>query len=116
MSSATLYGIKNCDTVKKARKWLGNHSVPYTFHDFRVDGIDKNLVKNFLKQIDLDTLINKRGTTWRKLSDDEKDIKNSTQAIALMIEHPTIIKRPVLETNRKLSVGFSEENYKSIKF
>tara|TARA_R110000782_G_scaffold41101_5_gene94545 strand:- start:6427 stop:6777 length:351 start_codon:yes stop_codon:yes gene_type:complete len=116
MSSATLYGIKNCDTVKKARKWLDNHSVPYTFHDFRVDGIDKSLVKNFLKQIDLDTLINKRGTTWRKLSDDEKDIKNSTQAIALMIEHPTIIKRPVLETNRKLSVGFSEENYKSIKF
>lgn len=115
MSSVTLYGIKNCDTVKKARKWLDDHSVSYTFHDFRVEGLNKNLINNFLKQIDTETLINKRGTTWRKLSDEEKAIKNKTQAIELMIENPTIIKRPVLATNGKLTVGFSNEVYESIK-
>lgn len=116
MSSVTLYGIKNCDTVKKARKWLDANSVPYTFHDFRADGIDKTLINNFLKQIDHEILINKRGTTWRKLSDEEKEIKNKTQAITLMIENPAIIKRPVLDVNKTLTVGFSEERYKSIKF
>jgi len=114
--SVTLYGIKNCDTVKKARKWLDANSVPYTFHDFRVDGINKTLVNNFLKQIDIDLLINKRGTTWRKLSDGEKEIKNKTQAVELMVENPTIIKRPVLAANKKIFVGFSDENYKAIKF
>ncbi len=114
--SVTLYGIKNCDTVKKARKWLDANSVPYTFHDFRVDGIDKTLVNNFLKQIDLEILINKRGTTWRKLSEEEKEITNKTQAITLMIENPAIIKRPVLDANNTLAVGFSEESYKLIKF
>jgi arsenate reductase len=114
--SVTLYGIKNCDTVKKARKWLDDHSVPYTFHDFRVDGINKTLVNNFLKQIDIEMLINKRGTTWRKLSDKEKEIKNKTQAVELMVENPTIIKRPVLEVNKKVTVGFSDESYKVLNF
>ena len=76
MSSVTLYGIKNCDTVKKARQWLDDHSVPYIFHDFRVDGINNTLINNILKQIDIEILINKRGTSWRKLSDKEKNIKN----------------------------------------
>jgi Spx/MgsR family transcriptional regulator len=116
MSSATLYGIKNCDTVKKARKWLDANSVPYTFHDFRVEGIDKTLINNFLKQLDLESLINKRGTTWRKLSVQEKEIKNKNQTIALIIDNPTIIKRPVLDVNKTLTLGFSEESYKSIKF
>jgi len=114
--SVTLYGIKNCDTVKKARKWLDANSVPYIFHDFRVDGINKTLVNNFLKQHNIETLINKRGTTWRKLSDEEKDIKNTTRAITIMIENPAIIKRPVLDVNKKYLVGFSDERYKSIKF
>jgi Spx/MgsR family transcriptional regulator len=113
--SVTLYGIKNCDTVKKARKWLDANSVSYTFHDFRVDGINKTLINSFLKQIELETLINKRGTTWRKLSDEEKEYKNKTQAIELMLENPTIIKRPVLNANKKYFVGFNEEHYKSIK-
>ena len=116
MSSVTLYGIKNCDTVKKARKWLDNNSVPYTFHDFRVDGINKTLVNNFLKQIDIETLINKRGTTWRKLSDKEKEIKNKTQAIELLIENPTIIKRPVIDVNKKYYIGFCDDTYKTINF
>ena len=113
--SVTLYGIKNCDTVKKARKWLDANSVPYTFHDFRVDGINKTLVNNFLKQIEKEILINKRGTTWRKLSDEEKEIKTKTQAVELMVENPTIIKRPVLDVNKKIILGFSEEIYKSLK-
>jgi len=114
--SVTLYGIKNCDTVKKARKWLDANFVPYTFHDFRVDGINKTLVNNFLKQIDIETLINKRGTTWRKLSDGEKVIKNKTQAVELMLENKAIIKRPILDVNKKLFVGFSEDSYTAIKF
>ena len=116
MSSVILYGIKNCDTVKKARKWLDNHSVPYTFHDFRVDGINKTLVNNFLKQIDLEVLINKRGTSWRKLSDKEKEFKNKTQAVELILNNPTIIKRPVLDVNKKIHVGYREESYKEIGF
>ena len=116
MSSITLYGIKNCDTVKKARKWLDNHSVPYTFHDFRVDGINKTLINSFLKQIDLEELINKRGTTWRKLSDKEKELKNKTQAVELIINNPTIVKRPVLDVNKEFFVGFNNERYQSIKF
>ena len=95
---------------------LDANSVPYTFHDFRVDGIDKTLVNNFLKQVDVDTLINKRGTTWRKLSDEEKEIKTKAQAVELMIENPAIIKRPVLDVNKKITVGFNVENYKSLKF
>ncbi len=114
--SVTLYGIKNCDTVKKARKWLDANSVPYTFHDFRVDGINKTLVNNFLKHVDVETLINKRGTTWRKFSDKEKEIKTKAQAVELMVDNPTIIKRPVLEVNKKVIVGFSDEVYKSINF
>jgi Spx/MgsR family transcriptional regulator len=114
--SVTLYGIKNCDTVKKARKWLGNHSVPYIFHDFRVDGINKALINNFLKQIDIETLINKRGTTWRKLSDKEKESKNKTQAVTLMVENPTIIKRPVLDVKGNYHLGFKDEQYKAITF
>lgn len=116
MSPVVLYGIKTCDTVKKARKWLDDHSVPNTFHDFRVEGINKTLINNFLKQIDIETLINKRGTTWRKLSDQEKEIKNKTQAIELMLEYPTIIKRPVMHANKKYIVGYNEELYTSIKF
>lgn len=116
MSSVTLYGIKNCDTVKKARKWLDNHSVPYTFHDFRVDSINKTLVNDFLKQIDIEILINKRGTTWRKLSDQKKEIQNKTQAIELMVNNPTIIKRPVLVANKKFFIGFNDALYTSINF
>ena len=114
--SVTLYGIKNCDTVKKARKWLDDHSVSYTFHDFRVDGINKTLANNILKDNDLDVVINKRGTSWKKLSDKEKGYKTKTQALELILSNPTIIKRPVLHNNKKYIIGFSDQDYKSIKF
>ncbi len=102
--------------LKKARKWLDCHSVPYTFHDLRVDGINKTLVNQFLKQVDSETLINKRGTTWRKLSDEEKEIKNKNKTVELIVENPTIIKRPVLEIKNNITIGFSENTYKSLKF
>ena len=114
--TATLYGIKNCDTIKKARRWLDDHTVPYTFHDFRVDGINKTLINDFLKQVEMDVLINKRGTSWRRLSDDKKEIKNKSQAVELILANPTIIKRPVLHVNKKYFVGFSNDSYQSIKF
>ena len=109
--SVILYGIKNCDTVKKARRWLDDHSVPYTFHDFRVDGISKKLINDILKDNDLDTVINKRGTSWRKLPDQEKEFGSKAEAVELMMNNPTIIKRPVLKTEQGFAIGFSEATY-----
>ena len=109
MAVVTLYGIKNCDTVKKARKWLDNHSVSYTFHDFRVDGINKTLINDFLKNIDREILINKRGTSWRKLSNKEKETTKKTELVELILNNPTIIKRPVLKKGSKYHVGFNDE-------
>ncbi len=112
--TVTLYGIKNCDTIKKARKWLEGSGIDYCFHDFRVDGIDKNLVDGWLKKVDWQVLLNTRGTTWRKLPDDIKEGINKTKAISLMLEHPAIIKRPVLAVKNNFYVGFREEDYKEI--
>lgn len=112
--SIYLYGIKNCDTVKKARRWLESQHIEYIFHDFRVDGLDKNMLEDFLKHIDWEALLNKRGTTWRKLPEDQKENLNKTQVVELMLEHPTIIKRPVLCHGTNVFVGFSEDNYKKI--
>jgi len=110
-----LYGIKNCDTIKKAKKWLENQGIDYHFHDYRVDGIDEALLQQFLQNHSWEVLLNKRGTTWRQQSDDVKNTINETRAIALMIEHPAMIKRPVLalsttKTNNTL-VGFKAEQY-----
>ena len=116
MSSVTLYGIKNCDTVKKARKWLDDRAIEYQFHDFRVDGINQTMLKNFLQEIELDALINKRGRTWHRLDTEQKEFKTKTEAINLMIENPTIIKRPVLKVHGDYFVGFNNEFYKSIDF
>ena len=112
--SIILYGIKNCDTVKKARRWLDKHGIEYTFHDFRVDGLDKKMLKDFLKYIDWEALLNKRGTTWRKLPDDQKENLNKTEVVELMLEHPTIIKRPVLSYDNNISMGFTEDYYEKI--
>ena len=110
----TLYGIKNCDTIKKAKKWLKLNSVDYHFHDFRVDGINRSLLTTWLKQLEWETLLNMRGTTWRKLADAQRDGINKTGAVALMLEQPAIIKRPVLSVKHKIFVGFREEHYKDI--
>lgn len=112
----TLYGISNCDTVKKARKWLDANSVVYDFHDFRKDGIDTGMVDSFLDQLDADILINKRGLSWRKLSDKQKQLGDRKSTIQLLIATPSLIKRPVLDINGNYTIGFSEELYKGLDF
>jgi len=111
--SIILYGIKNCDTVKKARLWLEAQQIEYAFHDFRMDGLTKDMLKDFLVHVDWETLLNKRGTTWRKLSENQKQNITRQKAIALMIENPALIKRPVLVHKGEYLVGFSEYNYEN---
>ena len=115
MSSIILYGIKNCDSVKKTRKWLDKNLIKYTFHDFRADGIKKSTVNEFLKNIDIKILVNKRGTSWRKLSDNEKKINTKLKIIDLLFENPTLIKRPIIKTKKKYLVGFDKEKLKFLK-
>ena len=108
-----LYGIKNCDTVKKAKRWLDEHTVNYQFHDFRVDGLEQQTIESWLKTTDWQTLLNKRGTTWRKLDDPRKESLDQATAIALMLENPTLIKRPVISDKDECYVGFNEEEYQN---
>ena len=111
----TLYGIKNCDSIKKSRKWLDKNSIEYVFHDFRVDGIKKTIVKEFIENIDITLLINKRSTSWKKLSTKEKLADTKLDLIELLIKNPTIIKRPIIKSKDKYLVGFSEEKFKLLK-
>ncbi|MDH3355276.1 MAG: ArsC family reductase [Chromatiales bacterium] len=108
----TLYGIKNCDTVKKARKWLESQEMEYSFHDFRTDGLTKEMIDHWFNSVDWESLVNKRSTTWRQLDDAQKEKLGEQNAAALLLENPTLIKRPVLENGETVLVGFSEENYR----
>ena len=110
----TLYGIKNCDTVKKARAWLAEHDVAYRFHDLRVDGIDVARLKGWVKAAGWETLLNTRGTTWRQLHEVDRQGINATHAIALMLAHPTLINRPVLEVGASVTVGFKASIYEEL--
>lgn len=107
----TLYGIKNCDTMKKARAWLDSHRVPYTFHDYKIAGIDASRLRRWCGEVGWETLLNRSGTTFRKLPDAGKRDLNEARAIQLMLAQPSMIKRPVLETGAKLLVGFRPELY-----
>jgi arsenate reductase len=109
--SITIYGIKNCDTMKKARAWLDSHDVAYGFHDYKTAGIDKSKLEQWSGELGWETLLNRAGTTFKKLSDSEKEGLNEHKAIALMLAQPSMIKRPVLETGGKLLVGFKPEIY-----
>jgi len=108
-----LYGIANCDTVKKARKWLDANKLDYEFHDYKKLGVDTTQLQSWSKELGWEALLNRRGTTWRKLPDDQKADINETKAIALMAEHTSMIKRPVLVKNKTLLLGFDESTYKS---
>jgi len=101
-----LYGIPNCDTVKKARKWLAGEGVAVEFHDFRKDGLDAGQLAGWCDRLGWERLLNRRGTTWRKLPEEQRDGVDASRAIALMLEQPALIKRPVIEYGDHLLVGF----------
>ncbi|WP_404356368.1 ArsC family reductase [Methylotuvimicrobium sp. KM1] len=109
----TLYGIKNCDTIKKARKWLDQNGIDYRFHDYREDGLTTELLKNFLARSDWQTLLNQRSTSWRQLDAAQKSDLDEDKALKLMLETPTLIKRPVLDNGGQLVVGFKAEQYQA---
>jgi len=110
-----LYGIKNCDTVKKAMKWLAENGIEYQFHDYKKDGIDLVKLREFVKKFGWEKLVNRKGTTWRQLSEvEQKKIINDEAAPELMLEKPSIIKRPIIDLGSKQIIGFDEMEYENI--
>lgn len=107
----TLYGIKNCDTMKKARLWLDSQQIEYQFHDYKKEGIERKLLTLWIKKVGWQTLLNTRGTTYRKLPDELKNSMHQASAIDAMLAQPSMIKRPVLSSGTSLVVGFKPEEY-----
>lgn len=113
--TTTLYGIPNCDTVKKARTWLDQHGISYTFHDFKKAGVTRDQVNCWLAHVGWEVLVNRKGTTWRALSDERKAaVNDAASATELLIESPSVIKRPVLINADNAYVGFSDALYQQI--
>ncbi|SFR58376.1 arsenate reductase [Marinobacter gudaonensis] len=106
-----LYGIKNCDTVKKARKWLDENGIGHEFHDFKKDGLDSDRLSQWEQAVGWETLLNRRGTTWRKLPDEVRDTISAQSAHDIMLENPSIIKRPVVDRDGEISVGFNADEW-----
>lgn len=109
----TMYGIPNCDTIKKAKKWLEAEGIEYHFHDYRKSGIDAELVALFCQKFGWEAVVNKRGTTYRQLSDEQKKTLNQDNAISLLIENPAMIKRPILLTESTAIIGFKAADYEA---
>jgi Spx/MgsR family transcriptional regulator len=107
----TIYGIKNCDTMKKAFAWLEAHKIGYQFHDYKKAGIDRARLEKWVKALDWETVLNRAGTSFRKLPDKDKEGLTERKAIALMLEQPSMIKRPLIENGAKLLIGFKPEEY-----
>jgi arsenate reductase (glutaredoxin) len=107
----TIHGIKNCDTMKKARTWLDSHGVAHAFHDYKTAGIDAAVLQSWVKQVGWETLLNRAGTTFRKLPETDRENLTESRAIALMLAQPSMIKRPVLDVGGELLVGFKPEAY-----
>ena len=112
--SVTLHGIKACDTMKKARAWLDGHGVAYAFHDYKAQGIDPATLRRWAAQVGWETLLNRQGTTFRKLPDADRQNLDEARAIALMAAQPSMIKRPVLNVDGRLTVGFKPEQYAEV--
>ncbi|ASL41207.1 MULTISPECIES: ArsC family reductase [Acetobacter] len=110
-ATITIYGIKSCDTMRKAMKWLEAHSVAYSFHDYKKQGIDTATLKQWAQNVGWEKLLNKAGTTFRKLPDSEKENIDESRALALMVAYPSLIKRPVLDREGEITVGFKPEVY-----
>ena len=107
----TIYGIKNCDTMKKARHWLERRGVDYEFHDYRTGGIDRARLERWCREVGWETLLNRAGTTFRKLTDADKQGLDARKAVSLMLAQPALIKRPVLDVDGRLLVGFRPTSY-----
>jgi arsenate reductase (glutaredoxin) len=112
--TVTIYGIKNCDTMKKAFAWLDQHGVAYVFHDYKKSGVTEARLAGWCKAAGWETVLNRAGTTFRKLDDADKRDLDQEKAIALMAEGPSMIRRPVLEVDGKLEIGFAPERYASL--
>ena len=110
----TLYGIKNCDTVKKARRWLEDSGIEYQYHDFREHGLDKQQLATWLSGVGIEKLVNRRSTTWKQLDETDRESINDGRGNGLILGNPTLIKRPVLEANGNVYCGFSEDEYQEI--
>jgi arsenate reductase len=113
--TTTIYGIKNCDTMKKARAYLDKKGVAYDFHDYKVQGIERARLEGWARKVGWEALLNRAGTTFRKLPEEDKEGLTEKKAIALMLAQPSMIKRPVLEAGGKLLVGFRPEDYGALK-
>jgi Spx/MgsR family transcriptional regulator len=110
----TLYGIKNCDTIKKARAWLTANNINYIFHDYRQNGLDPKWLEQTEQVLGWELMLNKRGTTFRQLSEEQKQGVDKTAALALMLEHPAMIKRPILMHNDQYLLGFKADQYAEV--
>ena len=109
-----IYGISNCDTVKKAKNWLDKHNIDYQFHDFRKQGLDKKTIDGWLKTVAWDKILNKRSTSWRNLDASIQQTINESNVVDLLIDNPTLIKRPVMDVNDTITIGFNSDTYKGI--
>ncbi len=110
----TMYGISNCDTIKKAKKYLTDNDLAFNFHDYRKDGITSSLINEFAEHIDWQELVNKRGTTYRQLSDEQKQNLDKNTALELLVQYPAMIKRPVLIHNGQYHLGFKAAQYDEV--
>ena len=111
MTKLTVYGIKSCDSCRAARKFLGDKDMEFTFHDLREDGLDIQMLERWSDRLGWERLLNKRSLTWRKIPEVDRNDMNKDKALAAIIERPTLMKRPVLEANQFIAVGFSEKRF-----
>jgi Spx/MgsR family transcriptional regulator len=109
-----MYGISNCDTIKKAKKWLEQHQIEYQFHDYKKSSVDAAFLEDMIKQHGVDTVVNKRGTTFRKLTDEQKEKMTQDSAVPLLIDNPSMIKRPILVHQGGSHIGFKADDYAEI--
>jgi arsenate reductase (glutaredoxin) len=109
----TIYGIKNCDMMKKAFAWLDGHGVAYAFHDYKKDGIERQRLETWCEELGWESVLNRAGTTFRRLPEQDKESLNPSKAVKLMLAQPSMIKRPVIESGARLLVGFKPDAYKA---